>query len=157
DTPVALQKVVDRCLEKNAEHRFQSASDLAFALEALSVSTISSPAMGRKKEKPNHVRLVSAGALLMTVLGAAVVGYFWVRTPPEPKVSNYVQLTHDGQRKSLIGTDGLRLYLGLGGSGNAGSQGIAEMSTSGGEPKRMPILPSVNMVPVGLSPDGSEI
>jgi len=158
DTPVALQKVVDRCLEKNAEQRFQSASDLAFALEALSVSTMSSPAIGHKKEKqPNRERLVLAGALLLTVLGAAVFGYFWVRIPPEPKVSNYVQLTHDGRRKSLIGTDGLRLYLGLGDSGNAGSQGIAEMSTSGGEPKRMTILPSVSMVPVGLSPDGSEI
>ena len=159
DTPMALQKVVDRCLEKNAEQRFRSASDLAFALEALSDSTISSPAIGHEKEKqgPNPVRLASASALLMTVLGAAILGYFRIRTPPEPKVSNYVQLTHDGQRKSLIGTDGLRLYLGLGGSGNSGSQGIAEMSISGGEPKRMPILPSANMVPIDMSPDGSEI
>ena len=29
------------------------------------------------------------------------------------KVSNYVQLTHDGRLKSLIGTDGARLYLGV--------------------------------------------
>jgi len=36
ETPIALQRVVRRCLEKNAEQRFQSASDLAFALEALS-------------------------------------------------------------------------------------------------------------------------
>src|SRR5579872_1203946 len=34
--PQALQKVVQRCLEKNPEQRFHSASDLAFALEALS-------------------------------------------------------------------------------------------------------------------------
>jgi serine/threonine protein kinase len=159
DTPIALQKVVDRCLEKNPEQRFQSASDLAFALEALSDSTISSPAIRYEKEKhgTNLVRLASAGVLLATVLGAVVVVYFWVQTPPEPKVSNYVQLTHDGQRKSLIGTDGLRLYLGLGGTGNSGPQDIAEISVSGGAPKRMPILPSTNMVPVGLSPDGSEI
>jgi serine/threonine protein kinase/Tol biopolymer transport system component len=158
-TPVALQRVVDRCLAKNPEQRFRSASDLAFALEALSESTLSSPAVRYQNEKhgTNRVRLTLAGALLVTVLGAAIVVHFWVRTPPEPRVSNYVQLTHDGQRKSLIGTDGLRLYVGLGGSGNSGPQGIAEMSISGGEPKRMPILPSANMVPVGLSPDGSEI
>jgi serine/threonine protein kinase len=36
--PPALQKVMRRCLEKNPELRFQSASDLAFALEALSDS-----------------------------------------------------------------------------------------------------------------------
>lgn len=38
DLPPALQRVVHRCLEKNPEQRFQSASDLAFALEALSGS-----------------------------------------------------------------------------------------------------------------------
>ena len=36
--PPALQRVVRRCLEKNPEQRFQSASDLAFALGALSES-----------------------------------------------------------------------------------------------------------------------
>jgi serine/threonine protein kinase len=36
--PPGLQRVVNRCLEKHPERRFQSASDLAFALEALSES-----------------------------------------------------------------------------------------------------------------------
>src|SRR5262249_44561101 len=43
--PLALQRIVQRCLEKNPEQRFQSAHDLAFALEALSDSG-SSSAMG---------------------------------------------------------------------------------------------------------------
>jgi serine/threonine protein kinase len=34
--PPALVRIVDRCLEKNAAARFQSAGDLAFAVEALS-------------------------------------------------------------------------------------------------------------------------
>ena len=42
--PPALQRVVHRCLEKNPEQRFQSASDLAFALEALSETGASSSA-----------------------------------------------------------------------------------------------------------------
>ena len=37
-TPPGLQRVVHRCLEKSPEQRFHSASDLAFALEALSDS-----------------------------------------------------------------------------------------------------------------------
>src|SRR5215469_13209337 len=37
-TPPALQRVVQRCLEKSPQQRFHSASDLAFALEALSDS-----------------------------------------------------------------------------------------------------------------------
>ena len=32
-TPPALQRMVQRCLEKNPDQRFQSASDLAFALD----------------------------------------------------------------------------------------------------------------------------
>ncbi len=37
--PLALQRIVDRCLEKKSEQRFQSAWDLAFALEALAMGT----------------------------------------------------------------------------------------------------------------------
>src|SRR6202011_970083 len=43
DTPAAMERIITRCLEKNREQRFHSASDLAFALEALSDSSQSSP------------------------------------------------------------------------------------------------------------------
>ena len=160
-TPVALQRVALRCLEKNPEQRFQSASDLAFALQALSDSAISVPtaAHEKKKERPNRTRPALAGAALVIVLGAAILAYFWMRPSPVPKISNYVQLTHDGQPKTLIATDGSRLYLGLGVGTSSGfaSHGIAEMSISGGEPRRISIMPSPNMVPVDLSPEGSEL
>jgi serine/threonine protein kinase len=32
--PIGLQRILGRCLEKNVERRFQSASDLAFAIAA---------------------------------------------------------------------------------------------------------------------------
>ena len=40
----SLERIVRRCLEKKPERRFQSASDLGFALEALSISSASSGA-----------------------------------------------------------------------------------------------------------------
>ena len=49
--PPALQRVVNRCLEKNPEQRFHSASDLAFALDALSDSG-ASPAVAM--QAPSH-------------------------------------------------------------------------------------------------------
>jgi hypothetical protein len=55
------------------------------------------------------------------VIVAAVLAYLWTRPEPVPRVSNYVQLTHDGQPKGLVGTDGLRLYVNL---GNFDNQGI---------------------------------
>ncbi len=158
--PAALEKVIRHCLEKLPEQRFQSASDLAFALETLSDSTVSAPAGPAHGEKSNrrHVAFAAATAVA-ALLGAGVLGYFLMRPAPVPTVSNYVQLTHDGQPKSLIGTDGARLYmaLGEGGTGSFTSTGIAQMSTSGGELQRLSILPSAGMVPASLSPDGSEL
>ena len=160
NVPVALQRIVNHCLEKNADHRFQSASDLAFALGALLDSTTSLGTGGYEKKNVvlRSLRLAAVGAAL-AIFGAAIFTYLWLRTRPEPKVSNYLQLTHDGQQKSLIGTDGSRLYLGLGvgSSGSFTAHDIAEMSMSGGEPKRISIMPSSDMVPVGLSPGGSEL
>src|SRR5580704_5182129 len=160
DVPLALQRVVHRCLEKNAEQRFQSASDLAFALQALAEPTISSPSGAyeiRKDASPR--RKFMPAAVTVIVIGAAVFAYFWIQPAPVPRIGNYVQLTRDGQQKSLIGTDGSRLYLnsGEGRAGSFASRGVSEMTVAGGEPKKLSILPSLNMVPLDLSPDGSQL
>jgi eukaryotic-like serine/threonine-protein kinase len=66
----ALERIVRRCLEKNADLRFQSATDLAFALETLStVSTSSSraidvPMVQSKTGAPWLPWAVAAAALL---------------------------------------------------------------------------------------------
>jgi len=160
DTPLALQRVVLRCLEKNPEQRFQSASDLAFALEALSdpAWTVSGAhALPLAKTKPRRFPLM-AGALLFLLAGG-LLAYLWMKPAEKPTVDHYVQLTHDGQPKSLIGTDGARLYLamGVGTSASFSLRGIAELSVAGGDPKRIDVMTSTDMVPLGLSPDGSEL
>jgi len=160
DTPAALERVIRRCLEKNPAQRFQSASDLAFALEALSDPSITASRGTLAPSDRPHGRYLSwTVAALALVFGVLGLIYFLSRPPTEPSVSNYVQLTHDGQQKSLIATDGARLYLSLGEvrSGSFASHGVAEMSVSGGEPKKLSILPSVDMVPIDLSPDSSEL
>ena len=157
DTPPALERVVRRCLEKNPEQRFHSASDLAFALESLSGPTptgefpIPRTAVLRGKRA-----WFGAGVFLLGGIFALV--YILLQPPPAPRIGDYTQLTHDGGPKTLIGTDGARLYVGLGGGASASfsSRGIAQMSTAGGDPQKLAVLPSPDMVPVAMSRDGSE-
>src|SRR5450631_3102134 len=152
NTPPGLQRVVHRCLEKNPEQRFQSASDMAFALEALS-DTGMTPSTGSHAhlgEPASRRGIAIAGAALAVLLGAGALAYFWIRPEAVPKVSNYVQLTHDGQPKYLVGTEGSRLFLYV---VSRDYQGMAEMSTSGGEPMKLQqLLPSANMSVLSLSP-----
>ena len=161
DTPASLERVVRRCLEKNAEQRFQSASDLAFALEALSDPAAWSPSGAHPVavEPAKGIRPSSIALAVVLLVVVGTIGYFWMQPAPIPRVGNYVQLTHDGQPKSLIGTDGARLYLGTG-VGSSGSfilHGVAEMSIAGGEPKRISANTSADMIAVDLSHDGSEL
>jgi eukaryotic-like serine/threonine-protein kinase len=154
-TPPGIQRVVHRCLEKNPEQRFHSAHDLAFALEAMSDSAISSanrPPL-QKRERSSLVRTSILGAAAAAVLGALLLAYFWTRPEAIPKVSDYVQLTHDGQRKQLVATDGSRLYLLLG-TDLAHTAGA--IAVSGGEPTRI-ATQSPDMAPAGLSSNGSEL
>ena len=160
ETPAALEKLIRRCLEKNPAQRFQSASDLAFALEALTdpSRSVSGADLSLKLERSRSYSTWALAAIAV-VLGTLALVYFLAQPPHLPKVSNYVQLTRDGQQKSLIATDGARLYLSLGEvrTGSFASHGVAQMSVSGGEPAKLSILPSMDMVPVDLSPDSSEL
>jgi eukaryotic-like serine/threonine-protein kinase len=75
--PSALQRVVQRCLEKNPEQRFHSASDLAFALEALTDSGAVSAGVGASPAKTSRKwRLAAAVVILPAVIVAA---WLWLR------------------------------------------------------------------------------
>jgi serine/threonine protein kinase/Tol biopolymer transport system component len=160
DTPLALERVIRRCLEKSPEQRFQSASDLAFALEALADptgTTSGAHPIHVEPLKPRRFRSITA-ALILFLLGG-FLAYLCLRPARVPSVTNYVQLTHDGRPKSLIATDGSRIYLamGVGSSATFSLRGLAELSIAGGLPKKIDVSTSTDMVPLSLSADGAEI
>ena len=72
--PAALERIVRRCLEKDPRERFQSARDLAFALEAtMEAGAPAGPAAARagKRPSPMLAALVAAVAVLAALAGAA--------------------------------------------------------------------------------------
>jgi len=102
-----MERLIRRCLEKAPEERFQSAHDLAFALDALSgiSSTVATGTASRRpKPKSRVVLVVATAALIALALGFG--GGMRLATPTQPTFHRLVfgrgfietaRFTPDGQ------------------------------------------------------------
>jgi len=191
DVPEGLARIIDRCLEKDRELRYQHASEIRADLKRLqrnsaevldapsshsqrepsrqassapqtlerpSRSVMRFPSAGRQSKAESAIRrqwLLPIAGLL--IVAAALPIFLLTRPVPVPKVSNYVQLTHDGKPKGLVGTDGSRLYLGIVKPGtSSASVGITQVSISGGDLVRIPAA-SNTILPLDVSQDGADL
>jgi serine/threonine protein kinase len=151
--PAALQRVAHRCLEKNPEQRFQSASDLAFALEALS-ETSSSAAAFSNKQSWKISKLWAVAAVLAAVVAVGLVLRF--RNPRRPEQKHQLverQLTANPPentiRSQAISRDGK--YLAYGDS----STKLSLLAIDSGEIREVP-LPA-HYDPLDWFPDGNHL
>jgi eukaryotic-like serine/threonine-protein kinase len=163
-------RVMRRCLEKTSNERFQSARDLAFALEGLSGTSrtdtlAESPHLEPKRyswERNWKLWAFAAAVLLMALLAT-----LWLRQPTRA-ATEFLQLTNDSHSKGRLGwpppvassalfTDGSRLYFTVEASLGAGPT-PAQVSVNGGEtaPFHLPLL-YAGIQLMGISPDGSEL
>ena len=161
NTPPALQRVVHRCLEKNPEQRFQSASDLAFALDALSESAGSATVYpGKDVEKYSFItqhKLLSLGTSLVLaglVLGTVLYLTRGMRSSnvPHAKIA-HKQFTFTGDAYApAISPDGLFVaYV----SRKYGEQDKLVVQASNGTNVELAQGPYLNYL--HWSPDGSEV
>ena len=70
----ALERIVQHCLEKKPEERFQDVRDLMFDLESRMYSTGAHAAM-EKRRRPVSRRTIVAGLASLALLAAAALGY----------------------------------------------------------------------------------
>jgi Tol biopolymer transport system component len=77
DVPPALQRIVRHCLEKNPAERFESARDVAFALESSSDSGPTTPNLPLVGDAATTRQGPRSRALALVVIGAAVVLLIW--------------------------------------------------------------------------------
>ena len=154
--PPALQRVVHRCLEKNPEQRFQSASDLAFALEALSDSSSgSAAAIARPGSRRTFLR---AGAALVPLLAALAGTIWWMKQPPRATPApSLTRLTWDSGLTTdpALSPDGKMLAYASDRSGE-GHLDIYVQQVGGSEPLRLTQGPGDKRAPA-FSPDGTTI
>jgi Tol biopolymer transport system component len=100
--PIGLQRILSRCLEKSPERRFQSASDLAFAVEALSGTgtgvsqTAAAAAVKDSGRSWKWIRL-GAGALACAAVGGGIA---WSLRPGPTLVPTFLRMSYE--RATLV-------------------------------------------------------
>ena len=79
--PPALERIIRRCLEKKPEQRFQSASDIGFALEDLSGTSAGAPVLAARGSSRSGRLFAAAGVVAAMAAGAVLA--LWLRPSPQ--------------------------------------------------------------------------
>ena len=154
--PTELERIIQTCLEKDRETRYQSSAEVCADLKRLkressSAILIESSIIPRPKRPRWRLAAGLAAIAAIALAGAAWVGFF-SRTPA-PRVTEITQITRDGLPKDTLATDGSRIYFTEFWNN---SFGIAEISVAGGEVSHI-TAPFPNTVLHDISPDHSSL
>ena len=161
NAPPGLQRVVHRCLEKNPERRFQSASDLAFALEAISESGISTSAAvqwpGPRRQRKALFWWIGLAGLAAIVAASIATYYLAADRGPAPFAHYSLQRVIDSKHVGsvAISPDGVYLAAVLHDANGAQSLLLHHIPTN--SQRTIVQDPAYKYDGVTFSPDGSYI
>jgi serine/threonine protein kinase/Tol biopolymer transport system component len=174
DLPADLERIINKCLEKDRNLRYHSAADLETDLNRLKRDTDSGrsavtsvadfASISASKPAAWWLKWAGLAAMLIVLAGLAL----WLRAPlPPPRILGAKQITNDGLPKFELMTDGNRLYFM---ENPPARYTIAQVSVNGGEtapvavPFENPILQDVSadqsellVVQPGMSNEGSPL
>jgi Tol biopolymer transport system component len=155
----ALERAVHRCLEKAPERRFQSASDLAFALDALSDSSASRTS-GDAQVGSRRFAIWGGGVVLLAMLALALAAgykYHWFKKQT-PASQEWEQLTDfpDAAVAPALSPDGKMLAFVRGAHVFLASGDVYVKLLPRGEPVQLTHQDKLKAEPA-FSPDGSRI
>ena len=112
-------------------------------------STVNAKALSQTNWTAQRRWLLAVIGVVIGLLASAV--WYLQRPLPPPTITEYVQITHDGHNKYLVGTDGSRLYI-----GSWMPNIISQVGIAGGDIVQVPVaLP--NPVLRDVSHDGSAL
>jgi hypothetical protein len=135
--PPALQRIVEHCLEKSPESRFQSARDLAFHLEAISGNDSGTTrSLALKPQRPRILPVALVALLLLSVGGAYLAGRGRaVPAPPKVRPLTFEQGTI---RSARFLPDGQTVVYGAALAGGPLKMYQARVNSTGSAPLALP-------------------
>ncbi|MGH7743005.1 MAG: hypothetical protein ACRENS_13400, partial [Candidatus Eiseniibacteriota bacterium] len=146
-SPPGLDRIVQRCLAKDPDERWQSARDLAHELkwiaQAGSQAGVPAPVAARRRSRE---RVMSLTALVLALGCVALAGMLWLRRPPAPQLIRFEirppttiqfedapRISPDGTNLAYTGTDStgvtrvwVRAMAGTSAEPIAGTEGITQ-------------------------------
>jgi len=91
EVPAPLERVVNHCIEKDAELRFQSAHDLKLQLQVLSEMTAAAPGPAAPAMQ-SHLGLALWAAAVVASVAAVVLGWLYYQTKIQPQYSIHTSI-----------------------------------------------------------------